>query len=145
MPSLRSKMKDALKTTVVPYLRALGFKGSMPDFYRKQAGHTECLQFYFKRDPGDDRFFLQAGLASNEGIDWHRPMHHRLSPEKVKAGQLEGAIRLGAKAGSNDHWFDFGSRPAEQVAYEVVQFLAAGDYWERLAQLPVTTRGRNYR
>jgi hypothetical protein len=138
-------MKEALKAETIPYLRSLGFKGSMPDFYRPKDDHTECLQFYFKRDSEDDRFFVQAGRASNLGVDWHRPVHHTVPPSKVHVTQLKGAIRLGAKVGSNDHWFDFSRTPVEAVAREVLTLLAANDYWERLKEVPITTQGKNYR
>jgi hypothetical protein len=137
-------MKEALKSDVVPYLRTLGFKGSLPDFHRPMDDHTECLQFYFKRDREDERFFVQAGRASNLGVAWHRPVPHIVPPEKVNVGQLTGAIRLGAKGGSNDHWFDFGRTPVETVAREVLTLLAADEYWERLAAVPITTQGKNF-
>lgn len=43
MTSLRSTMKDALKSVVVPYLKLLGFKGSMPNFYRAKADHWKTV------------------------------------------------------------------------------------------------------
>jgi hypothetical protein len=145
MASLRSEMKEALKEDAVPYLKSLGFKGSMPDFYRRQDEYTECLQFHFKRDADDERFFVHAALASNDGVDWHRPTHHRVPPEKVKVTQLKGAIRLGAKPGSNDHWFDFENTRVEDVVQEVLSLLSGQEYWQRLARVPVTTQGVNYR
>lgn len=137
-------MKDALKAEVIPYLKSLGFKGSMPDFHRPMGDHTECLNFHFKRDREDDRFFVQAGRASNLGVEWHRPVRHTIPPEKANVSQLEGAIRLGAKPGSNDHWFDFGSTPVEAVAKDVLILLAAEEYWERLAQVPITRTGKGF-
>lgn len=145
MPSIRADMKAALKDEVVPYLKSLGFKGAMPDFYRPNGDHTECLQFYFKRDREDNRFFVQAGRASNRGVDWHRPVQHVIPPGKVHVTQLTGAIRLGAKARSSDHWFDFSNAPVEEVAKEVLSLLKSNDYWERLTEVPITTQGKNYR
>lgn len=138
-------MKEALKAEVIPYLRSLGFKGSLPDFYRSKDDHTECLQFYFKRDREDDRFFVQSGRASNLGVEWHRPVDHVVHPAKVHVGQLNDAIRLGAKAGSNDHWFDFGNTPVDVVAREVLSLLMVDGYWKKLAEVPITSQGKNFR
>lgn len=143
--SLRSEMQTALKGIVVPYLRSIGFRGSFPDFYRHVRGDTECLQFYFKRDRTDDRFFVHAGVASRDGIEWHKPIKHRVAPEKVKATQLVETVRLGAKLGSNDRWFDFAARPAEPVAYDVLSELQGEDFWGRVQRVPVTFEGKNFR
>ncbi|APZ98450.1 hypothetical protein BWQ93_08060 [Sphingopyxis sp. QXT-31] len=143
--SRRSDMKASLKRLAIPHLRSIGFRGSFPDFYRYMGDTVECLQFYFKRDSSDDRFFVHAGLASRDGVEWHRPIKHTVAPEKVKATQLIATVRLGAKPGSNNRWFDFAVQSADSIALDVVSELQGDDFWHRLQQVPVTIEGKDFR
>lgn len=92
----------------------------------------------------DDRFFVHAGLASNDGVDWHKPIKHRIVPEKVVATQLIETVRLDAGKGQSDRWFAFTDKSIDQIAAAVRSELEHGDFWERLKRVAVTVQGKNF-
>src|SRR5688572_16636641 len=63
-------MNAALQVLVVPRLRELGFRGSLPDFRRDCGTHWDLLNFTFHRDGG--ALVLTLARCLPDGI--HSPM-----------------------------------------------------------------------
>ena len=60
----RKLMGDALRATVIPYLREVGFAGTLPHFRRKRSGRHELLSIMFNKYGGS--FYVEAGAMSGE-------------------------------------------------------------------------------
>ena len=52
MPPSRQAMIAALKSTVVPYLRERGYRGSFPHLRRTSASGVDLITFQFDRNGG---------------------------------------------------------------------------------------------
>lgn len=140
MHPARSEMERALKAIVVPRLRALGFKGSMPHFRRIVGAKADLLTFQFNLSGGS--FVAEMAVCSEADVAAHwRP---ELSLKTVTAHDLKHRRRLGSSAQGSDHWFVYGKKnyelghqhvqPAshyEQVATKVSQLLdsQAQQWW----------------
>jgi len=102
-------MDLALKQIVVPRLREMGFKGSMPHFRRVRGDLLDLLSFQFDRYGGS--FCVEVASAPAAGLhvtpDWFVPA------EKLDVGHTRERLRLGAPGGLGDHWFGFGPRNFE--------------------------------
>jgi hypothetical protein len=103
MDDPRSEMNKAIKAVVVPAIRASGFKGSFPHFYRETAGHIDLMSFQFHRSGGS--FVVDLSFATPERdnvyIDKDDP------PNKLRVCQTSRRLRLGAGSEGKDHWFSF--------------------------------------
>jgi hypothetical protein len=105
----RDEMLAELKRTVVPVLRELGFRGSMPHLHRVgDDGHVDLLTVQFSGGGGS--FVVELGFADAErqnvyvGKDTPAP--------RLRVSQTLGRRRLGAVDGSSDFWFVYeGERP----------------------------------
>jgi uncharacterized protein DUF4304 len=103
MSDPRGEMNKAIRDVVIPALRARGFKGSFPHFYREIEGHIDLLSFQFHRSGGS--FVVELSFATPERgnvyIDQDDP------PKKLRVGQTTRRLRLGASSENKDHWFSF--------------------------------------
>lgn len=97
-------MDTAIKQIVVPQLRALGFKGSLPDFHRPRGDAVDLLTFQFRRDRA--AFVVELGRVAAGGFDFHGK---HIAAAKAKSRYLKERHRLGAEFRVNygDHWFAF--------------------------------------
>lgn len=134
-------MTDALKAIFVPALRARGFKGSLPHFYRAGKDRTDFLTVQFHSAGGS--FVVEIAACGPNGIESGHGEH--LPVSKLNVQYFGRRLRLGSDqaAGIEDHWFEFAPRnydppqpihPArhyEQVASTLVQLLdsQAEDWW----------------
>jgi hypothetical protein len=59
-------MDAALKATLVPKLRSLGFKGSYPHLWREGARHVELVGVQFSQ--WGAQFYVEAGVVENAGV-----------------------------------------------------------------------------
>lgn len=102
---MRSEADEALKSIVVPDLRARGFKGSFPNFFRDQEGHIDLLTFQFNKDGGS--FVCEISFADPERSNVY--IYKETEPKKLRPNQTTVRLRLGANpdSGDNDHWFNF--------------------------------------
>jgi hypothetical protein len=131
----REKMDAALKEHVIPMLRSLGFKGSVPHFRRNTGQQIDLLPFQFDRHGG--AFVVEVAVCPIEGITTH--WGKQIPPTKVAASNMHPnqRVRLGAPKGE-DHWFryddkgDSATRFAD-TAREVLPHLSiqATEHWAR--------------
>src|SRR3954466_3860924 len=111
----RKLMSDALRATVIPHLRQLGFAGTLPHFRRKRNGRHELLSIMFNKYGGS--FYVEAGAMS-----WQRYIElqrhcaeagKELPESKLDIGHCawDQRVRLGPSTlhPDSDHWFVFGS------------------------------------
>lgn len=108
----RDELDAALKDGVVPALRQMGFRGSLPHFRRRHEGRIDLLSIQHSQ-PSGGKFVIEIAKAPPEGIitSWGK----QIAPNKVKASDVTGSnvfrnrLRLGSspKDGVNDHWFSY--------------------------------------
>ncbi len=103
----RKTMDAALKRSFVPALRASGFKGSFPNFFRVTGDFVALANVQF----------AGAGGSFCVNLSYVRPGHSNFlskpvsEPEKMRISQTRDRLRLGALT-RGDHWFVFGSASA---------------------------------
>ncbi|WP_294751664.1 DUF4304 domain-containing protein [uncultured Exiguobacterium sp.] len=86
----RQMMIQAMKTIMVPYLRAHGFKGSYPHFRRKQDSFQEILMIYITKYSED--FYMETSIVPLTGyVDFEGDT---ILPNKVKVSDLKAEERF---------------------------------------------------
>ena len=131
----RAAMDAALKAIVVPHLRSMGFKGSMPHFHRARGEAVDLCSFQFLSSGGS--FAVELGRIASEGFDFHGK---RITPAKARTSYLgaRDRHRLGGPlppAESRDSWYVFWDEDAEAVACEVCEDLDREAVWAALDEL----------
>lgn len=128
----RDEMDAAFKAIILPHVRAMGFKGSLPHLRRLRAGAADLLTVQFASAGG--KFVVEIGRVCADGIDFHgRP----LPLAKLNTSYLQYRHRLGAPLSGGDHWFDFATNEAEAVAHAVIAELDRADIWQLIDNWPV--------
>lgn len=99
MMHTRDEMQAALKEVLVPHLRSVGFKGSLPHFHRPLEQRTDLLtvQYY------------SAGHCLLIEIASARP-DDATPPPKQRVYFHGRRLRLHRESGRNDHWFCYTPR-----------------------------------
>jgi hypothetical protein len=125
---MRNDVQAALKASVVPGLRALGFEGTFPHFRRKASDGIELLTFQFESS-GSGNFVVEIAKCSLEGISgWGRS----IAPSRVNAHHVNRRFRLGAIRPGGDHWFsaeDFERSPGAAAAVLLKLVETQGTSW----------------
>ena len=134
-------MELALKERCVPKLRAQCFKGSFPNFYRKNDGFVALINFQFNKYGGSFCVNLSYAGPHRENVVFVPEVEdRRLHVNATKVRQ-----RLGAEDGG-DKWFHFGetrygsvsgrSREVDEIADICAQLLLseAEDWWRAKRQ-----------
>ena len=134
MPTTRPEMDAAIKAIVLPHLRAMGFKGSLPNLRRERGGAVDLLCFQFRSVGGS--FVVEIGRVAAEGFDFHG---RHVPPAKAKVSYVFHGHRhrLGAPLSGGDHWFAFSHRTPEAVAHEVIAELDRAEVWALVDSWPV--------
>src|ERR1035437_1976934 len=101
MHPARKKMELAIKSIVIPKLREMKFKGTMPNFRRTLESHADLLTFQFNLSGGS--FVVELAVCTQEDIAAH--WRADLSLKKVTAHDLNQRRRLGSVSPGSDHWF----------------------------------------
>lgn len=130
-PTSRREMDDALKRLVLPELRAMGFKGSMPHLRRPRRDHWDLLTFQFSKHGG--AFTVETARCGPGGITDFRG---HVPAEKVTAWDVVDRYRVGAERPRTDHWFKFEKAPADQVAERLLGHLRGAELWRIVDTLP---------
>jgi Domain of unknown function (DUF4304) len=128
----RDEMDAAFKAIILPQLRAMGFKGSLPHLRRLRDGAADLLGVQFRSAGGS--FVIEIGRVAANGFDFHGRF---LPLAKANVTYLAHRHRLGAPLSGGDHWFDFASQPAEAVAHEVLAALDQPEMWAMIDRWPV--------
>jgi hypothetical protein len=84
MNESRDRMIAALKETVVPMLRDMGFSGSFPHFRRVREKQIDLLTFQFNRYGGS--FVVEVAFCAPDGFMTHWGEH--IPPNKVRAHDI---------------------------------------------------------
>ncbi len=137
----RSAMNDELKGLVVPMLRSLGFKGSLPHFRRANAGLLEVLTFQFDRYGGG--FVVEVAQCNPEGFltTWGK----EISANKVTAWDLPSSwrYRIQSQSGSGtESWFRFENGKAHEAACAVANKLKEIEAWFKTEALRINPADR---
>jgi hypothetical protein len=134
MNDSRDRMIAALKETVVPMLRDMGFSGSFPHFRRVREKQIDLLTFQFNRYGGS--FVVEVAFCAPDGFMTHWGEH--IPPNKVRAHDIHPGQRL--RLGSHppekaDHWFYYEPERSDVYTDTAVELLpllrAEGEqFWE---------------
>jgi len=132
----RDDMNIAIKAVVVPHLRRLEFKGSMPHFRRSRAEAMDLLSFQFRSGGGS--FVIELARVHLEGFDFHG-RHIPASKANVTYCNAMQRYRLGAPLPPErgDHWFDFATNDPDIVARDVCVWLDRPDVWSAINLLEI--------
>jgi hypothetical protein len=105
----RDEMISEIKREVIPTLRALGFKGSIPHLHRvADDGHIDLVTVQFASGGGS--FVIELGFADPERENVY--IYKDTPPNKLRISQTTVRRRLGAEDERSDYWFAFdGQRP----------------------------------
>ena len=140
-------MELAIKAIVIPHLRTLGFKGSMPHFRRQVNGKADLLTFQFNLSGGS--FVVELSVCSEANIAGH--WRADLTFKNVTAHDMGFRRRLGSTSQSSDHWFVYGKKNYEpgheaiesqmhyeKIAAEVASLVQtqATDWWASHVSCP---------
>jgi Domain of unknown function (DUF4304) len=128
MTTPREQVETVLKALVVPWLRAQGFRGSLPHFRRPAAAGIDLFTFQFDRNGGG--FVIEAARCPASGIT--TPWGKAIPPGKVTAWDMhpDNRVRIKPSEGSGtDTWFRFdGSQAAvEACVQQVLAMLPAAE------------------
>ncbi|ASS92519.1 DUF4304 domain-containing protein [Peribacillus simplex] len=107
----RKMMDNALKKVVIPVLRKLEFKGSLPHLRRKNENNIDLITFQFNRWGGS--FIVELATCPTEGVTMY--WGEQIPPNKVTAHHIYKRLRLGAESEDEDGiWFDFENAKTEE-------------------------------
>jgi hypothetical protein len=123
--ALSENMRRELKARVIPRLREMGFKGSVPHFRRVKGKRVDLLSFQFSSWGGQ----YAVNIAVCEMLD-DGPL-----PKSIYSASMHGR-RLTPSSDDADHWFDF-DKPNV-----VLESLATRCATETLSL--IETRGESY-
>ena len=134
MGTAREDMDDALKAIVLPHLRSLGFKGSLPHLHRVRGEAADLLTFQFRSAGGS--FVVEIGRVAAAGFDFHG---RHIALKQARSSYLAARHRLGSELRANygDHWFDFAETDPETVAAQVCAELDRAELWAFVDTLAV--------
>ncbi|MFZ9394751.1 MAG: DUF4304 domain-containing protein [Erythrobacter sp.] len=132
--SARDAVDAALKAVVLPHLRAMGFKGSLPHLHRLRGAAADLLTVQFISAGG--KFVVELGRAAPGGFDSYG---RHIPIAKAKTYYLAERHRLGSEMRVNygDHWFSFAEGDPETVAREVCALLDDPALWAFIDTLAV--------
>ncbi len=124
----RSKMDASLKSVVIPYLRGLGFSGSLPHLRRIKKNGIDLITFQFDKWGG--AFIIEVSHCGPKGIttSWGE----KISPKIVTAWYMpmDSRFRIHPRDGSGtDAWFRFDrlnlfGNIYEKTAHKAVEMIA---------------------
>ena len=108
MKAHRDAIISALKEVFVPALRARGFRGSFPHFWRVLPDRVDYLTVQFYSSGGS--FVVEIATAGPDGKP--RGYGEHLPVAKLNAHYFSNRLRLGSDraAGRAGHWYVFGPR-----------------------------------
>jgi Domain of unknown function (DUF4304) len=111
-PAARQAMDAAMRSLVVPRLRAAGFTGSLPHFRRRLPERIDLVTF--QQFSASGSFCVEIGCCGPDGFvtAWGK----EIPSGKVTAIDLERRPRNRRRltpSGKGDHWFEYGPRDYE--------------------------------
>ena len=128
MSSSRTDMERELKSAVVPWLRAMGFRGAFPHLRRPGDSAIDLLTFQLDRHGG--AFIVEIARCSPEGVVTH--WGKVISADKAKAWDVHPWRRKRIAAESKpgtEGWFRFEREAPKQIAALVLAKLADENIW----------------
>ena len=125
----KNAMVQKLRETVIPRLRSLGFKETLPHFRRLNAETIDLITFQTDRYGGG--FVIELAKTNNETLV--KPWGKEILPNKLTAHDLNKRIRIHPvgqlKDSSTEDWFRYDrdipgkqdrySHVADQVANQI--------------------------
>jgi hypothetical protein len=130
----RADMDAAIKRSILPRLRQMGFKGTLPHLYRLRNGACDYLTFQFLSAGG--AFTVELARGNQDGLMFHG---RHIPVAKVSTRYLHPRHRLGAPLSGGDHWYRFESVEPEAVAAKVLKDLGDPAVWQLVDSFPLPT------
>ena len=112
MSSDRAAMDEVLKDLVVPRLREMGFRGSLPHLRRIRGDALDLLSVQHFSSGGS--LVVEIGKAPADGIVYGG---RHIPAAKLNVTYPVERMRLGSDpaGGCSDHWFFYGRRSYESM------------------------------
>jgi Domain of unknown function (DUF4304) len=123
----RAEMDAALKAIVLPELRSLGFKGSLPHLHRTRGNAYDLLTLQFLSAGG--AFTIELGRVAPDGL-WFAG--RQIPVKKLNTTYLRWRHRLGAPFEGGDHWYRFAQDDPATIARQVLADLANPAVWRKV-------------
>ncbi len=122
-------MNKALQKIVIPVLRDMGFKGSLPHFRRFSETKVDLLSFQFDKWGGG--YVIEISTCSLEGVEAHWGEHLPATKATPFYMHSNDRLRIQARDGSGTEvWFRYDKKRAlfnsniyEKVAKETLPFI----------------------
>jgi hypothetical protein len=125
----RKDMLAALRTYVLPELRARGFKGSLPHLRRASSETIDLITVQFDKWGGG--FIIEIARCEPTGVTTH--WGEQIEPARVTAHDVHplSRHRVGSpRRGEDGHWFRYDSgQQVGVVAQSVLSYLAEVEAW----------------
>ena len=131
------KMRAQLKQDVLPYLRSLGFKGSLPHLRRIHDQGIDLLCFQINKW-GEPELVLEYGYSGRFGT-WHGGPNDQMPPvteKNVKVWDLELEYRgrlnprnINAKNEYSDYWFSYADQRYSECARAILDCYPIAEKW----------------
>ncbi len=128
----RADIDAAIKALILPRLREMGFKGSLPHLHRLRNGACDYLTFQFRSAGG--AFVVELARGSESGLSFHG---RHIPVAKVNTTYLHHRHRLGSPLSGGDHWYRFDSVAPEAVAERVLGDLDDPSVWQLIDSFPL--------
>ena len=129
----RNEMDQAIKSLILPRLREMGFKGSLPHLHRPRNGACDFLTIQFLSVGG--AFTIEIARASKDGLLFHG---RHIPVTKLNSTYLQPRHRLGAPLSGGDHWYRFDVSGTEAAAKQVLADLGSPSVWSLVDSFPVS-------
>jgi hypothetical protein len=139
----RDLMDEAIRSTILPKLRSMGFKGSLPHFRRVRETYIDLLSFQHFSAGGSLVVEIARAPVGGFVTSWGKA----IPANKLNVTYIAERLRLGCDPHvGGDHWFVYGPRSydppqprkrvvaqAQAAAAEVVALLdmQAEPWWTR--------------
>jgi Domain of unknown function (DUF4304) len=123
----RAEMDAALKAIVLPELRDLGFKGSLPHLHRARGTACDLLTVQYLSAGG--AFTVELGRVAPDGL-WFAG--RQIPVKKLNTTYLRWRHRLGAPLEGGDHWYRFAQNDPAMIARQVLTDLADPAVWQKV-------------
>lgn len=100
----RREIDAVLKSTSVPLLRELGFKGSFPHFYRPIGEHIDLLTFQFRLDGSS--FIVEISYADAARKNVYFRQETPVAKLRVSATTKRYRLGKASESGGDGRWFE---------------------------------------
>ena len=126
----RTKMDQAIKEIVIPFLRQKEFKGSYPHFRREKDANLNLLTFQFSFYASKFVVEISNCPINNFETSWGKI----IKSADCRVHYMGNRLRLGSKKHNRDYWFEFENETVSGNIYhkranEIIEYWDEAEKW----------------